>query len=85
MRKKYPSDIRNPRAAETLERLVDEAPSLTDEQFTALAPHFNWSSERWQNALALAARHVEFAPGIRTFEAFINDLIDILSEESVAA
>jgi hypothetical protein len=58
---KFPDDARNLRAANTLEKLAIDAPSLTDEQFRELEPYFNsWDSEKWRSALNQAARSVAF-------------------------
>jgi cyclopropane fatty-acyl-phospholipid synthase-like methyltransferase len=85
LQKKFPSDARNGRAAETLSRLADEAVNLTDEQWLALQPHFHWTSEKWADDLSQATRRVEFQRNVRTFPAFVQDLISVLSENSVAA
>jgi hypothetical protein len=82
---RYPQDTRNLGAVETLARLASDANNLTDEHWAALKPHYNWSSERWNESVSIAARHVEFRPCMKTFDAFIHDLISILSETSVAA
>jgi predicted aminopeptidase len=82
---KYANDPRNGKAAATLERLAAETNDLTDEQWTALKPYFNWSSGPWADAVSLASRHVEFQRNVRTFSAYINQLIGILSEQNAAA
>ncbi len=85
LQKKYPNDPRNGRAAETLSRLADEAVNLTDEQWAQLAPFYSWVSETWCEAVSQAARHVEFQRNVRTFAAFVHNLINILSEERAVA
>ena len=85
LQKKYPSDARNGRAAERLLQLADEAASLSDQQWAELQPFYSWSSESWIESVSLAARHVEFQRNIRTFPAFVQNLICILSEERAAA
>jgi hypothetical protein len=85
MKKKYPSDPRNGRAAETLARLANESCNLSDAEWSALQPHFHWASEKWSDALSQAARHVEFQRTIKTFPDFVQNLISVLSETSVAA
>jgi hypothetical protein len=82
---KYINDPRNSRAAETLARLADEAVNLTDEQWAQLAPFYSWVSETWCEAVSQAARHVEFQRNVRTFSAFVQHLISILSEERAVA
>jgi hypothetical protein len=79
---RYPDDNRNGKAAETLERLAAETNDLTDEQFEALKPYFNWASGTWSDAVSLASRHVEFQRNVRTFPAYVNNLIGILSEQT---
>ena len=82
---KYPNDKRNSRAAEALAMLAVEAPSLTDEQFRELEPHFNtWDSERWRNALNEAARSVAFHNRTRDLAAFVNVVLQNLTR-AVAA
>jgi hypothetical protein len=85
LKAKYPNDSRLGRAAETLDKLAGETHDLTDEQWTALQPFYNWSSGTWSDAVSLAGRRVEFQHNVRTFSAFVNQLIGILSEQNVAA
>jgi hypothetical protein len=82
---KYQNDTRLGQAVETLNRLAGETKDLTDEQWQALAPHYYWSSGTWADAVSMASRRVEFQHNVRTFSAFVNQLIDILSEQNVAA
>ena len=82
---KYINDPRNGRAAETLSRLADEAVNLSDEQWAELQPFYSWASQTWCEAVSQAARHVEFQRNIRTFPAFVQNLVCILSEQRVAA
>jgi malonyl CoA-acyl carrier protein transacylase len=90
---KYINDPRNGRAAETLFRLADEAVNLSDEQWAELQPFYSWASQTWCEAVSQtwceavsqAARHVEFQRNIRTFPAFVQNLVCILSEQRVAA
>jgi hypothetical protein len=67
-------DPRNLKASETLELLAIEAANLTDEQWTALQPHFacGWSSQVWREALSTAARLVGFSHKSKDFDAFIR-------------
>jgi hypothetical protein len=51
----------------------------------ALQPHFHWASEKWADALSQAARHVEFQRNIKTLPDFVQNLINILSEERAVA
>jgi hypothetical protein len=81
---KYPGDGRNGKAAETLEKLAGETNDLTDAQWEKLSKDYNWSSATWADAVSLASRHVEFQRNVRTFPAFVNDLIGILSEQNPA-
>jgi hypothetical protein len=83
LQKKY-SDHRNQQAAETLDKLAGETNDLTDEAWLELKPYYNWASGTWSEAVSLAARHVEFR-SVRTFPDFVNRLVDILSQDSVAA
>jgi hypothetical protein len=81
---KYPDDSRNGKAATTLEKLAAETDDLSDEQWSELKPYFNWASGTWADAVSLASRRVEFQSNVRTFPAYINQLIGILSEQNAA-
>jgi hypothetical protein len=85
VRKRYPADTRNARAEEILTKLAGEAGQLTDGQWNQLQPFFNWASEPWNEAVARAARDVEFKPHVFSFDGFIDDLIAILHEQQAAA
>jgi hypothetical protein len=80
MKAKFPDDCRNDKAAETLDKLAGDALSLSDEQWLELKKFFNWSSSTWSDAVSLASRHVEFQRNVRTFLAFVDDLVHILSQ-----
>jgi hypothetical protein len=79
---KYP-DPRNGRAADTLDRLANELPDMTDEEFSQLSPHYNWASGRWSDAVSATSRLVGYR-GVDTVPVFVNRLVGILSQ-SVAA
>src|SRR5260370_376111 len=83
LHKKYP-DVRNGKAAETLDKLAAQTSDLTDQEWQALAPFYSWASGTWSEAVSAASRHVEFR-NIQTFPDFVNRLISILSQASVAA
>jgi hypothetical protein len=80
-------DPRNLKASETLELLAIEAANLTDEQWTALQPHFacGWSSQVWREALSTAARMVGFGHKSKSLDAFVRLLLRQLPPASVAA
>jgi hypothetical protein len=82
---KYKNDPRLGKAAETLDKLAGQTNELSDEAWTALCPFYDWSSGTWADAVSLASRRVEFQHNVRTFSAFVNQLIGILSEQNVAA
>jgi hypothetical protein len=82
---KFPNDLRNGRAAETLERFANEATDLSGEAWAELKPFFNWTSGAWSDAVSQTARLVEFR-NVNTFPIFIKILVRILSQPtSVAA
>jgi hypothetical protein len=56
--------------------------NLSDEQWAELQPFYSWASQTWCEAVSQAARHVEFQRNIRTFPAFVQSLINILSERT---
>jgi hypothetical protein len=82
---KFLNDPRLGRSVDALEKLAGETNDLTDEQWLALSPFFDWSSGTWADAVSMASRHVGFQRNIRTFPAFIDNLVGILSEQNVAA
>lgn len=81
---KYPNDPRNGRAAETLNKLADEANDLTDEAWSELKPFYNWASPTWSDGVSQVSRRVEFQRNVRTFPAFVANLVGILSQTSAA-
>jgi hypothetical protein len=84
---KFPDDQRNINAAEMLDLLAIEAANLTDEQWTALQPHFahGWSSQVWREALSTAARMVGFGHKSKSFDAFVRLVLRQLPSASIAA
>ena len=80
---KYP-DPRNGRAADTLDRLANEIYEMTDSEFAQLSPHYNWASGKWSEAVSEASRRVGYR-GVDTVPVFVNHLVGILSQSSVAA
>ncbi|MET4041594.1 hypothetical protein [Bradyrhizobium sp. RT6a] len=73
----FPSDPRNAAAAELLRSMGKEA-ALSDEQWSAIAPHFN-RSERWSEALAATVRVVGIRPGYNDFPSFAAKLVEALA------
>src|SRR5882672_10735225 len=71
------ADPRNLRAGETLEKLANEASSLTDEQWSAIEPHFvsGWNSKKWRDGLNAAARSVGFHNRARDLNFFVKVLL----------
>jgi hypothetical protein len=83
---RYPNDPRNLSAAQTLESLVIDAANLTDDQWLALSPHYNWSSEKWRAALNDTARGIGFHIRTKQFDVFLKALLQRLTlAVSVAA
>jgi len=74
---RFPSDPRNPAAAELLRQLSQEA-TLSDEQWTAIAPHFE-RSERWSEVLSDTSRAVGIRPGFNDFSSYAGKLIEALA------
>jgi hypothetical protein len=79
---KYSNDPRNGRAAQTLDNLAGETNDLTDEAWSELKPFYSSSSGKWSDAVSQASRRVEFQRNVRTFPAFVNNLVGILSEQN---
>jgi hypothetical protein len=83
---KFPDDVRNPRAAETLEKLSVAAADLTDSQWELLKPNYGgWNSETWRSALSQAARQVGFGFRQKRFESFVRLLLSQFSKTEIAA
>jgi hypothetical protein len=82
---KFPSDPRNTKSAEMLDKLAADAANLTDEQFNDLQPFFGWSSPTWRVGLVEAARLVAFAHKSKDFDAFVRLVLRQLPPASIAA
>jgi hypothetical protein len=85
MAAKYPSDPRNARAADCLSKLAACANELTDEAWSQLQPHSGWASERWRESISQTARDVGFRKKIKNLPSFVSSLVDVLSQEEIAA
>jgi hypothetical protein len=82
---KHSLDPRNAKAADYLDRLSDKANQLTDADWLRLQPHFNWTSERWREAISQTARAVGFTSTINDFPSFVEHLVGLLSQPQVNA
>jgi hypothetical protein len=78
------NDPRNGKAADTPDRLANEMHDMTDDEWAELETHYNWASRKWSEAVSETARRVGFRH-VDTAPAFVNNLIEILSQLSVAA
>ena len=85
MAARYPSDPRNARAADCLAKLATDAAALTDNDWIQLRPHSGWASERWREAISQAARAVGFIHKVKDLSSFVKQLLDVLSQPSIAA
>jgi hypothetical protein len=81
---KYSNDVRNGQAADVLKRFADEINDLSDEQWLELKPYYSWSSGEWSEAVSQTSRLVGFR-GANTLADFVNHLVGILSQSSVAS
>ncbi len=81
---RFPTDLRNLRAADCLATLTTEASQLSDKDWSKLQPHFGWANERWREAISQTARLVGFKFKIKDLPSFVKHLLDVLSQ-SVAA
>ena len=80
---RYSGDPRNDRSADTLSKMAKEATGLTEEQWLALQPLYDWS---WYDVVSESAKRVGFSVHIRTFDEFIEHLVQTLQQRrSVAA
>jgi len=84
---RYPGDFRNIRAAETLARSASDSAQLTDEQWNQLKPYYCYGGvdARWRESVAQAAGQLGFYQSVKSFPAFVDNLIDLLSRSSIAA
>ena len=57
---RWPDDPRNARAAVALDKLAEDAESLTDGQWSELQPYYSWASEAWRNGLNQTTRQAGF-------------------------
>jgi hypothetical protein len=83
--RRWPDDARNARAAKTLDRLAEDAESLTDDHWLKLQPYYSWASETWRNGLNQTARQVGFHHRAGDIEFFIKALLQNLSLSGIAA
>jgi hypothetical protein len=81
---KYPTDLRNARAADCLAKLAAEASQLTDEEWSQLQPHFGWTSDSWREGISKTARLVGFKHKIKDLPTFVQYLLDVLSQPVAA-
>jgi hypothetical protein len=81
----YPGDSRNAKAAKKLAELAEDTPTLSDEYWRLLKPHFNANPAHWREAPSKATRQVSFAHEKTSFPFFLRELIKFLEESSVAA
>ena len=84
---RYPGDKRNIFAAETLAKLAVDSAQLTDDAWNQLKPYYCYGGidARWREAVAQTARQVGFYQNVKSFPAFVENLIDVLSRSSIAA
>jgi hypothetical protein len=75
---KYPSDLRNGRAAECLGKLAADAKDLSEELWLELKPYSGWASESFREAISQTARMVGFQYKIRDLPSFVDGLIRVL-------
>jgi hypothetical protein len=62
-----------------LRKLAADAPSLTDEAWSKLEPHFEWGSETFREAVSQTARQVGFHHKSKSFPFFVKNLVAVLS------
>lgn len=82
---KFPSDPRNARSGECLTKFAIDAAELSDADWLRLQPYAGWASESWRESISIAARQVGFTKKIKDFPSIVDHLLDVLSEQSVAA
>lgn len=79
---RYNGDPRYARAARKLAKLASETPTLTDESWDALRPHFE--TARWRECVNQAARQVGFFHRKASFPFFLRILLRLLTEPATA-
>lgn len=70
----FPDDKRNLLAAETLEKLADEATDISDTAWSELAPYADFTSPRWLEAVAQTNREVRFRRTPKDFADYLRIL-----------
>jgi hypothetical protein len=79
------ADPRNAKAAEKCAALAEEAPTLTDGYWLMLKPAFETQPAQWREALSKAGRQVIFHHRKVSFPFFVRNVIELLTQNEVAA
>jgi hypothetical protein len=66
-------------------KLANEASELCDSDWGRLQPHYGWASKRFREAISDTGRLVGFQHKITNLKSFVDHLLDVLSQPSVAA
>jgi hypothetical protein len=73
---RFPTDLRNDKAASALWQLSTGVGDLSDEQWQRLCPMFNPKDDRWREVVARCSRDVCFRSNPQSFADYVETIID---------
>lgn len=76
---RFPDDTRNERAAPRLSALATQATDISDDAWNQISPHFDPKDRGWCEAVSFASRGVGFRVTARTFDEYVQTVIDALA------
>jgi hypothetical protein len=76
---RFPDDPRNPIAAARLIDLAFQTDDLCEETWKSIEPLFDTQSRRYNDALDSACRAVSFRTNPRTFDDFVQTVLESLA------
>jgi hypothetical protein len=75
---RWPDDTRNARAADALSVLALQSTELDDSTWDRLSPYFDPKDPHWRDAVSAASRAVGFRATCRTFDDYLQTVLDAL-------
>jgi hypothetical protein len=76
---RFPNDLRNERAANSLRQLANTASQISDDQWRLLSPLFNPKDDRWCDLVARCSRDVGFRSNPETFADYMETIIEAVA------
>lgn len=77
---RFPNDKRNASAGAKLKKLAENACTIPDTKWNALAPFFDQNGTRWLDAVSTTSRDVGFRKTPADFDGYLDNLISNLSK-----